>query len=285
MNYTNRHDIPAHICKWLELDSYDYDPNVISATTLIGPARAFVLKKQHADDLTMDYSDLLSARYGTAIHDSLEKAGVFGEGDFKEKRFYCEVLGVTISGKVDAVISGVIRDNKSTSVWKFVKQEFDDYIKQLSIYKYILHRNGIETESFGMIDFFFTDWKKSDAEKGGDYPPIRYQEQRLELMTLEETEAFIQERITEFLFAESSLPECTKEELWTRDEAWAVYAKAGQARAKKICKSEAEAQDYTAANGGVIEHRPGKVMRCNYCTAAPFCDQYRKLKEAGLIDA
>ena len=81
------------------------------------------------------------------------------------------------------------------------------------------------------------------------------------------------------------MPECTKEELWTRDEAWAVYAKAGQARAKKICKSEAEAQDYTAANGGVIEHRPGKVMRCNYCTAAPFCDQYRKLKEAGLIDA
>jgi hypothetical protein len=167
MNYTNRHNIPPHICKWLELDSYDYDPNVISATTLINPARAFVLKKLHADDLTMDYSDLLSARYGTAIHDSLEKAGVFGKGDFKEKRFYCEVLGVTISGKVDAVIDGVIRDNKSTSVWKFVKQEFDDYIKQLSIYRYILHRNGIETESFGMIDFFFTDWKKSDAEKSG----------------------------------------------------------------------------------------------------------------------
>ena len=32
---------------------------------------------------------------------------------------------------MDAVIDGVIRDNKSTSVWKFVKQEFDDYIKQL----------------------------------------------------------------------------------------------------------------------------------------------------------
>ena len=285
MNYTNRYNIPAHICKWLELDSYDYDKNVISATTLIGPARAYVLKKQHADDLTMDYSDLLSARYGTAIHDSLEKAGVFGEGDFKEWRFYCVVLGVMISGKVDAVIGGVIRDNKSTSVWKYVKQEFDDYIKQLSIYKYLMHRNGIETESFGMIDFFFTDWKKSDAEKGGDYPPIRYQEQRLDLMTLEETEAFIQERITEFLFAESSLPECSKEELWTRDEAWAIYAKAGQSRAKKICKTEAEAQEYIAANGGVIEHRPGKVMRCNYCTAAPFCDQYRKLREAGLIDA
>jgi len=283
MNYTNRYKIPAHICKWLELDPYDYNPNVISATTLIGPARAYVLKKQHADDLTMDYSDLLAARYGTAIHDSLEKVGVYGEGDFKEQRYYAEVLGVQISGKMDAVIDGVIRDNKSTSVWKFVKQEFDDYIKQLSIYKFILHRNGIETESFGMIDFFFTDWKKSDAEKGGGYPPIRYQEQRLDTWQLEKTETFIQERITEFLFAESSLPECSKEELWTRDEAWAVYAKAGQSRAKKICKTEAEAQEYIAANGGVIEHRPGKVMRCNYCTAAPHCSQYRKLKEEGLI--
>lgn len=285
MNYTNRYNIPAHICKWLELDSYDYNPDVISATTLIGPARAYVLKKQHADDLTMDYSDLLAARYGTAIHDSLEKVGVYGEGDFKEQRYYAEVMGVQISGKMDAVIDGVIRDNKSTSVWKFVKQEFDDYIKQLSIYKYILHQNGIETAAHAYIDFFFTDWKKSDAEKGGNYPAIRYQEQRLELMTLEETEAFIQERITEFLFAESALPECSKEELWTRDEAWAIYAKAGQSRAKKICKTETEAQDYIAANGGVIEHRPGKVMRCNYCTAAPFCEQYRKLREAGLINA
>ena len=285
MKYTNKFNLPDHICRWLAVDEYDYNPDVISATTLIGPARAYVLKKLHAEELTMDYSDLLAVRYGTAIHDSLEKVAVYGESDFKEKRYFCEVLGCEISGKMDAVIDGVIRDNKSTSVWKFVKQEFDDYIKQVSIYRYILHRNNIETDQTAYIDFFFTDWKKSDAEKGNGYPPIRYQEQAIILWSLEDTEQFIKERLTEFLFAEEALPECTKEELWTRDEAWAVYAKPGQVKAKKLCKSTEEAKEYVAANGGVIEYRPGKVMRCNYCTAAPFCSQYAELKKAGLIDA
>ena len=284
MNFTNKYNIPGHICKWLESDSYDYQPGVLSATTLISPARAFVLKKLHRDELTMDYSDLIALRYGTAIHDSLEKVGVYADGDFKEKRFFAEIMGFQISGKMDAVLDGVIRDNKSTSVWKFIKKEFDDYIKQLSIYKWILHKNGIETAQHAFIDFFFTDWKKSEAEKGGDYPPIRYQEQRIELMSLEDVEKFIEERLTEFVFAESSLPECTKEELWTRDESWAIYSKAGVTRAKKLCKTEAEAKQYVAENGGVIEHRPGKAVRCGYCTAAPFCEQYRKLKEAGQID-
>lgn len=283
MNFTNRYNLPAHICDWLAFDSYDYTPGVISATTLIGPARAYVLKKRHADELTMDYSDLLAARYGTAIHDSLERVGVYAAGDFKEKRFFCEVMGVTISGKMDAVIGGVIRDNKSTSVWKYIKQEFDDYIKQLSIYRYILHLNGIETAEYAYIDFFFTDWKKIDAEKGNGYPAIRYQEQRIELWTLEQTEDYIKRRLADFLFAETTLPECTPEELWQRDECWAVYAKAGQARAKKICGTEAEAAEYVKASGGVIEHRPGKAVRCGYCSAAPFCDQCKRMKEEGLV--
>ena len=118
MIYTNKYNIPGHICKWLESDSYDYQPGVLSATTLISPARAFVLKKLHRDELTMDYSDMIALRYGTAIHDSLEKVGVYADGDFKEKRFFAEIMGFQISGKMDAVLDGVIRDNKSTSVWK-----------------------------------------------------------------------------------------------------------------------------------------------------------------------
>lgn len=285
MNFTNKHHMPEHICRWCAADEYDYRPGVYSATTLIAPARAFVLKKQHADELTMDYADLLKTRLGTAIHDSLEKLAVYGDSDFREKRFFAEIMGCTVSGKMDAVIDGVIRDNKSTSVWKFVKKEFDDYVKQLSIYKWILHKNGIETAEYAYIDFFFTDWKKSDAEKGGDYPPVLYQEQRIELMALDETESYIIERLNEIIFAETSLPECSKEELWTRDECWAVYVKAGQSRAKKICKTEEEAKRYAAENHlGYIEHRPGKAMRCNYCTAAPWCDQYKRMREAGQID-
>ena len=284
MNYTNIHNLPEHIQKWCAADEYDHIPGVISATTLISPARAYVLKKRHEDRLTMDYSDMLKLRLGSAIHDSLEKVGVFGDGDFREKRFCAECMGFQITGKPDAVIAGVIRDNKSTSVWKFVKKDFADYVKQLSIYRWILQKNGIETAEYAFIDFFFTDWKKSDAQKGGDYPPILYQEQRIELMTLDETEKFIEDRLAEFIFAEGSLPDCTKEELWTRDEKFAVMKNPAALKAMKLFDEEKEANQFAADNGAVVVHRPGKAVRCGYCTAAPFCEQFQRLKAEGLID-
>lgn len=284
MRFTNKFNLPRHICDWLAFDEYDYNQDTISATTLIGPARAWALKRINADKLTMDYSDLLAIRYGTAIHDSLEKVGVYGEGDFREKRFYAEKMGFTISGKPDALIDGVIRDNKSTSVWKIVHGEFDDYVKQLSIYRWLLHRNGIEAASFAFIDFFFTDWKKSDAAKGGGYPPLRYQEQRIELWTIEQTEKYLEERLSEFAFALGSLPECTSEELWQDSAKYAVYRKAGQARAFRLLDTAEEAQKLADEIGGVVEYRPAKAKRCGYCTAAPFCEQYAKLKAEGLID-
>lgn len=284
MKFTNKYNLPRHICDWLAFDEYDYNPDTISATTLIGPARAWALKRLNADNLTMDYSDLLAVRYGTAIHDSLEKVGVYGEGDFREKRFYAEKMGFKISGKPDALIDGVIRDNKSTSVWKIVHGEFGDYVKQLSIYRWLLHRNGIEAAGYAFIDFFFTDWKKSDAAKGGGYPPLRYQEQRIELWTIEQTEKYLEERLSEFAFALGSLPECTPEELWQDPAKYAVYRKAGQSRAFRLLETAEEAQTLADEIGGVVEYRPAKAKRCCYCTAAPFCEQYTKLKADGLID-
>lgn len=284
MNYTNRYNIPERICNWLANDEYDYDPNVISATTLISPARAWALKRQNADKLTMDYSDMLALRYGTAIHDSLEKVRTYGESDFKEKRFFADIMGLRISGKMDAVIGGVISDNKSTSVWKIVNGDFEDYIKQLSIYRWLLHKNGIKTADYAFIDFFFTDWKKSDAAKGGNYPPIKYQEQRLELWSVEQTEDFIIQRLNEFVFAELSLPRCTEEELWQTDTKYAYYAKEGLMKASRIFDSSEEAHTFAAKNGGVVQNRIGKAKRCGYCTAAPFCEQFNELKAAGLID-
>jgi len=286
MNYTNKYNLPEHICAWLAADDYDYNPDVISATTLIGPARAWALKRINAEELTMDYSDMLALRYGTAIHDSLEKVGVYGDGDFKERRFYAELSGFTISGKMDALIAGVIRDNKSTSVRKIVHGEFEDYIKQLSIYRWLLAKNGIEAANYAFIDFFFTDWKKSDAAKGGGYPPLRYQEQQIALWSLAQTESYISERLGEFAFALGCLPECTPEELWQTPTTYAYFTKAGTAKATKVYQESelSEAEQRVAESGGVLEKRAGKAKRCGYCTAAPFCEQFARMKAEGLID-
>lgn len=283
MKFTNRYNLPEHFCRWLESDDYDYQPGVISTTTLLKPARAWALMQRHRDELVMDYSDLIAIRYGSALHDSLEKASAFG-GNVVEQRFFAEVSGRTISGKFDAIIDGVIWDNKSTSVWKFVNGEFDDYVKQLSIYKFILAQNGITVADFGMIAFLFTDWKKSDALKGGSYPPLRLQTKRIELMTLDETREFIDGRVMEFGFALSVLPECTPEELWAQPERFAVYKTAKALRATRVYENRQEADKLAAEIGGVVQHRPGKMKRCGYCQAAPFCEQCQKMREAGLID-
>ena len=147
-----------------------------------------------------------------------------------------------------------------------------------------MHKNGIEAAQFAFIDFFFTDWKKSDAVKGNGYPPLRYQEQRIELWPLDKTEAYIVERLEEFAFALGSLPLCLPEELWQTPTTWAVYRKEGQARAFRVVNSEEEANSIAAEIGGMVAKRPGMAKRCGYCTAAPFCEQYAALKDAGLVD-
>lgn len=290
MIWTNKYKIPQHICDWLKADEYDYDPAVISATTLISPARAWVLKRANADSLTMDVSDMLALRIGTAIHDSLEKIGVYNDSDFREQRFYADFMGYKISGKMDAVLDGVIRDNKSTSVNKYLFAEYDDYIKQLSIYRWILFKNGIQVADYGYIDFFFTDWSKKKAREGNGYPPTRYTELKLQLMSIQETESFVTDRLIAFAFAESALPDCTQEELWATETKYAVYKlnKDGsrQQRAQKVfAESDLTVAEAMAEElGGIVEKRPGTVKRCAYCSASGFCDQYKKLKEAGLVD-
>ena len=47
MNFTNKYNIPEHICKWLSNDEYDYLPGIFSATTLIAPARAQISHKTY----------------------------------------------------------------------------------------------------------------------------------------------------------------------------------------------------------------------------------------------
>ena len=47
MKFTNKYNLPQHICDWLGFDEYDYQAGAISATTLIGPARAWALKQIH----------------------------------------------------------------------------------------------------------------------------------------------------------------------------------------------------------------------------------------------
>ena len=279
MKLTNNHGLPEYLVRWLSRDEYDHIPGTYSATGLLKPARMLELTRRHGKDLTIDVADLIASRYGTALHDSISHA-LEGAGWESEQRYKASFEGVRIVGKPDLLFDGRIVDFKSTSVWKFIHREYDEYVKQLSIYKWLLGANGVETGE-GEICFLFTDWTKSKCLQDQDYPKLRTATIRLALWPAAMTEGFMRERIKEIEAARDCLPLCPDAELWRDEPVWALM-KQGKKRSRKNCKTLEEAEELKA-EGEYIEARPGKVKRCNYCACRPVCDQYKQMLNDGVI--
>jgi hypothetical protein len=297
MKFTNKLNLPAYLVDWLSNDNYDYSnqPNTISATGILKPLRASILTSRHGENLEMDISDLIASRYGNAIHDSIERIETPGVSKEQRTKRVIEVDGVsfTVTGKYDLLVeeNGVhtIRDIKTTSVWaQIYGGKDDDYRAQLSIYRWLLSPTH-QINPIAYIDFFFTDWQSSKAKNEENYPSHRiHPGHKIELLSVEETEAIIRAKVKAFLDNEKvpddQLPLCTPEELWQEEDKFAVY-KIGNKKATKLFDNKKDAEAFQTDNkiSGHIQHRPGKVKRCNYCSAAPFCSQFKQLQEYKLI--
>lgn len=294
MDYTNKHGLSDISMSWLLHDEYDYEPGVLSATTLLRPVRSIVLFERYYDKMVMDVSDLIASKYGTAIHASFEKVP-YDESINQEERLYTTVDGHRISGKYDILQRTEdgfkLWDLKSTSVWNYIYgNKTEEFIKQLSMYRLLLEKNCYDgVRDIATVIMVFTDWSKSRAKRGGDYPPIRMAEPDIRLMNFEDTLAFIRERLSLIgdarKLSDDELPLCTDEELWKDDDKFAHMRK-GRKSAVKLYDSEAEAQEAVDADDkGFLEVRKGMVNRCPmYCPCHPFCNQFKDLVERGLVE-
>lgn len=294
MKYTNKNNFPEYVTKWLAKDSYDYEENVISATTIINPVRVWYLSKKFKDEIEVDYDELIASRYGTALHDSVENTEI--EGAIQEQRLYTDIDEMKISGKFDMLLEiekdvYKLIDIKSTSVWGYIfDKKNEDYIKQLSIYRYLGEKNGYNIIDEADIWMMFTDWSKSRAKQSPTYPNTRVKIKNIKLWDIETTEKFLKERIKQFKEAtDDNIPDCDDEELWKKDDVFAVMKK-GRISAvslettEELALSKMEWYKDNKKNGiYYIDKRLGKVGRCEYCQCSEFCDQYKKLKEQGLI--
>lgn len=297
MKYTNKFSLPEYVTSWLEWDSYDYEDNVISATRLLSPPRQYALYLWHKDELETEVSDLIAGSYGTAIHDSIEQVKV--PNILKELRLYADInldgKIYRISGKFDMMIDldkSIQRlvDIKSTSVWAYIFNNKDkEYIKQLSIYRYLANHDGtFNVSRDAEIMMVFTDWSKSRALKDVNYPPIRICIKKIKLWSMQETEEYIKARLRLFKKAKESTTEtlipCSQEELWQDDDKWAVMQE-GKVRALKLCDTEKDGRIFILSNNlntnAYLLFKPGIAKRCNYCLARNFCSQYKELKDSG----
>jgi len=155
--------------------------------------------------------------------------------------------------------------------------------KQLNIYAYIAHKNGIKVSGLQIINFV-KDWSKHEAARKPDYPPQDIFIQDIPLWPIEQTEAFVMERIAAHEEARAgNLPDCTNEERWLRDDKFAVM-KEKRVRAVRVFDSQEEAETFIAAQKDAdkhtIDHRRGQPLRCEqFCDVSDYCDQFATFKQ------
>lgn len=308
--FTNNSGVPLSVAVYLATDHYDYESDTISATSLLKPIRQVILASRVPDGLRkVDVLNFIKSRMGTSIHDGIEKAWkdpkpalemlgypeevinnivVNPDPDsvtpeqipvYMEQRKYKQIEGKVISGKFDFVAEGRLEDFKSTSTYAWsLEDRHEDFKLQGSIYRWISPE--IITEDVMAIQYIFTDWFPSRAKNNPRYPQKPTEELLIPLLTIEETEQYIVDRLRLFdAFKDAGqdeLPLCTDKELWRKPAQFKYYKnpeKRNRSTANFDNAEDAYIRKAKDGNVGVVVEVPGQVMACNYCPAFPICKQ------------
>jgi hypothetical protein len=312
--YTNTANVALPLAVFLATDHYDYEPDTISATGLMRPVRQTILARRVPQEVdTIELTQLVKSRMGTAIHDGIEKAwtGNYAaamealgypksvverivinpvpdevqEGQipvYLEQRSYRSIAGRTVSGKFDFAAEGRVHDFKSTGTYTWTNNlKEDDYRLQGSIYRWLNPK--IITDGNIAINFLFTDWMAGLVKTVKGYPPYPVMQKVIPLMSLQETEAWILNRLSQLDkyrdLDQDQLPECTAEELWRKPSVFKVYKdpnKTTRAMSGGTHDNAAAAYAFMiekTGGKGLVKEITGSVAACNYCPAFPVCTQ------------
>lgn len=319
--YTNQQGLPLAIAVYLATDHYDHEDDTVSATALLKPTRQLILAKRLPEDMSLvDVSRLLKSRMGTSIHDGIERAWLVNyrvamtalgypqrvidrvvinpDPDtvtedqvpvYLEQRSYREIMGVKISGKFDFVAEGMIEDFKTTGTLTWVNGvKDDDYILQGSIYRWLNPK--IVTSDQMRINFIFWDWQAARAKADPKYPKADAAAKIYNLLSLEQTEAFIRNKLAEITryqdADEADLPLCSDKELWRSSPVWKYYKNPqNTSRSTKNFDNAHDAYLRLQQDGhiGKVVEVPGEVVACKYCSAFPLCSQAKALVADGSL--
>lgn len=278
---TNKMNLPEALVEAVKNDGYTKGESDFSATGLLKPARQAELMRRHKDEIVEDASDRIWSLIGQAAHTILERAN---KNDIAEKRYFAAFGDYTVSAQIDSLSArgGVLTDYKVQTVYKFKpNQEPDaDWVAQLNIQAEILKRNGVKVNELKIVGIL-RDWSKMKAKQDRDgYPQSQVVEVHIPLWPSEVTTKFIENKINKLIEARESLPECSKEEMWAKDDKWALMEK-GKKRAIKLFDDETIANEMAdGISKRFVEHRPGDRTRCeHYCSVAQFCKQFQDYKK------
>ena len=286
--------------------SYDNWGSDYSVTQLIRPPRIVQLEGRHKayfDNVPFTEDTLtkqLKSFKGTAIHSWFEImlwkyiSTHPNSGYMQEKRIWDRICDRKISGKFDCFRNGALYDWKTTSVWKRIFGQLDDYEKQLNLYAYLLGTCGTKVTALFIIAWYM-DWDKFKIYKK-DYPPKEIEQIHISnLWKPSEQKGYLYDLIEgqkrNETLADDQLDKCKPEDMWEKDTQYAVtYPTANRAvrvlntmdeaktfiiDAKAKAKLETTKAVPTNLEDYYVETRGGDRTRCSeYCKANCFCNQY-----------
>lgn len=325
LQYSNNTGLSLYAQVFLATQYYDRQEAGLSVTTLLKPVKQVIMAQRVAPgERTPDVADNIPTSVGTAVHDGFERAwkspklvqtlmslripervankvrvnpspeevaagGIIPV--YTEIRVKREVAGVTISGQYDFIGDGVVEDLKNTTVYKFITGDSEAYVLQGSMYRW-LNPDKV-TKDFMHLTFNFTDWARKDFNQNPDkYPPQRMMTVKFNLLSLEETEAYIVNRVETLVrlkdVPEEDLPPCTDKELWRKPDQIRYYAKVENAdkpgaRSTKNFDTMQDALIFQSEKGGAgaIRVKRGQVTACKYCEGFLACNQAQALIASG----
>jgi len=284
LKITNNLNLPEGLVKAVDTERHNKTDKELSATTLLKGVKEIILTWRHWDKLTVDAADRIWAIFGTAVHALLEAEG---KHEFTECDFTVPMPnGVTVTGRIDNynMETETITDYKTGSVWKVIMGDFYDWRMQGIIYAWLLVKSGFKVKRCRFIDLL-KDHSKSKAKFDSKYPqvPVYVYEFPITEAELKEGEAYIAERLTEYLKyldkPDDEIPPCTDKERWASETGYAVM-KQGRKAAVRVLPSKAEADRKAAELGAghYVETRPGVSRKCgDYCACCDFCNFYNNI--------
>lgn len=289
MKITNKHGAPLPIVNAILDDEYDKGDSVLSVTQLISPPRIVLLQNVNADNIEVDVMNRVPALLGTAVHKIIEKGAKNLPNHVVEERLFAEILGWKISGAVDLQIDNgdgtwTINDYKVTSVYSVMTEKIE-WEQQLNCYAYLARLSHNREVTKLTIVAILRDWQRKQSEISQNYPQSQIVMVDIPLWNKDTQENFVKSRVSAHQEAQKlvdsggTLPYCTDQERWLRNETWAVM-KEGRKSAVKLHDNKEEADSHASelGSGHSVHHRPGDYVRCagDYCMVSRWCRQWHE---------
>lgn len=289
MKITNNLNLPQPFVSAVESE-YVPTPQQYSVTTVLNPSRYVILSRRHNSEIEQDVADMIWMLFGTAFHSILENSRA-EEEQLQEQylkqdlgMFDKELEGYKLSGKADLLDTktNTMIDYKTTSVYKVMFGDYEDWRKQLLMYAWLFRQQGYEVNK-GQIVALMKDHSKSKAKFDRTYPqyPVKVIDFEFNDQDFIDIEKEIIDKFKELKRCEqlkdNELPMCTMEERWNDGNKYAVKKK-GNKRAERVFDTKEQAEEYMKDKEGYeIEERLGEDRRCmEYCSSCIYCPYWQE---------